>query len=246
MRFTMYFYLEQPEISVEYRRSILSFIKTALTRCNEGKYYEQYYKDTIQKDFNWYAVFPRPVFTSDKILLEKNAFKVIFSTKDTNHSGYILFMAMNEMLHKKFPLENGNHMMLNRVQQNTTKAILSEACIFKTSIGSPCVVREHNRDNNQDRYYSITDSGYDEVLTAALRRQAKDAGFDEQDVERILAKAVRGKKVIVKHYGQSIDTTQGIFILNGPSLILQHFYEVGICSRRSAGFGSIELIAERG
>ena len=51
MRFYLTFELEKSSLPKDYRRIILSYIKKSLTEILDGRYYSQYFKDNIQKDF---------------------------------------------------------------------------------------------------------------------------------------------------------------------------------------------------
>ena len=46
MRLELQFDLDKPEINLDYRRLILSWLKAGVTRCNQGKYYERYFGGT--------------------------------------------------------------------------------------------------------------------------------------------------------------------------------------------------------
>ena len=51
MRFYLTFELEKSSLPKDYRRIILSYIKNSLSEILDGRYYSQYFKDTIQKIF---------------------------------------------------------------------------------------------------------------------------------------------------------------------------------------------------
>lgn len=51
---------------IEYRKVILSYIKNAISKCNNGKYYEHFFKDTKQKDYCFSVILPNPTFTKMK------------------------------------------------------------------------------------------------------------------------------------------------------------------------------------
>lgn len=52
------------------------------------------------------------------------------------------------------------------------------------------------------------------------------------------------KKVVIKHYKRYIDNTVGFFEIEADSKILRYFYNVGIESRKSIGFGMIDLLKQ--
>ena len=100
------------------------------------------------------------------------------------------------------------------------------------------MVREHDRETNRDTYYSCEDEGYPDKLEQALKTQAEEA------VESSKLHCVTGRKVVVKHYGVYLDATIADFTVSGKNEILQCFYQNGVCSRRSSGFGMLEILEE--
>ena len=71
MRFYLTFELEKSSLPKDYRRIILSYIKKSLTEILDGRYYSQYFKDNIQKDFCFSLKLPKAKFTKDDIILEE-------------------------------------------------------------------------------------------------------------------------------------------------------------------------------
>ena len=72
----------------------------------------------------------------------------------------------------------------------------------------------------------------------------RQAGFSEDEINKIKVSPIQCKKVVVKHYGRYIDITTGMFEIQANNEILQYFYDQGIGSRKSAGFGMIDLITQ--
>ncbi len=102
---------------------------------------------------------------------------------------------------------------------------------------SPLCIREHNEEKNKDYYYSIQHKDFFEITNKKINRQLIDSGINGE-VEMIY---VSGKKMVVKHYGIFIECTIGRILLKGDKKALQHLYENGIGSRKSAGFGMFEI-----
>ncbi|WP_180272783.1 CRISPR-associated endoribonuclease Cas6 [Konateibacter massiliensis] len=241
MKFCLDFYLQGNYLHKDFRKCIASFFKKSLTEANEGKYFDRFYKDTCQKNYTWHLVMHQPQYKKDQIILGDNEIKLIVSTDNVDGTGFILYSAFMGQKHKEFPLPNSNSMVLKNVSQLKERIITKEKALFKTAVGSPVCIREHNRETNKDRYYSVVDNEFSAVTTEALKRQAKEAGFLEEDVEQIKFIPIQCKKIVVEHYACYIDATVGMFELHGPSLLLQHFYQNGIGSRRSIGFGMIQV-----
>lgn len=244
MRFCLTLELKESNIPLDYRRIILSYIKNALSKCNDGKYYDKYFKDTIQKDYSFSVVLPKPNFTSNNIILNSKEIKILFSTDDKSKTGLILFSAFIAQKNKTYPLPNNNSMTLKSIKNNKEENISNSKVIFKTSIGSGLCVRDHDKVTNRDNYYIFSDDKFREKLRVVLSNQAIQAGFSESESTNIKVNPIQCKKVVAKHYNTYIDTTVGMFEIQGSSNILQHFYNVGIGSRKSGGFGMIDLVTQ--
>ena len=91
MRLELQFDLDKPEINLDYRRLILSWLKAGLTRCNQGKYYERYFGGTEQKDYSFTVLLGRAKFTREKIYLPEPKMKVIFSADNRHKTGLIFY-----------------------------------------------------------------------------------------------------------------------------------------------------------
>lgn len=76
MRFQLQFSLEKNELPLKYRKMSMSSIKFSLQECNNGRYFERYYKDTIQKDFTYADILSGSRFIEDTISLDNNSFKI--------------------------------------------------------------------------------------------------------------------------------------------------------------------------
>ena len=69
MRLELQMELLKPEIDIDYRRIIISYLKFALEHCEGGRFFEKFYKnrDNIVKDYCFSTVFSKPRFTKEKI-----------------------------------------------------------------------------------------------------------------------------------------------------------------------------------
>ena len=74
MRLELQMELLKPEIDIDYRRIIISYLKFALEHCEGGRFFEKFYKnrDNIVKDYCFSTVFSKPRFTKEKIYFDKN------------------------------------------------------------------------------------------------------------------------------------------------------------------------------
>lgn len=244
MRFTLKFEIKKNIFPIEYRKLILSYIKNAISECNGGKYYDIFFKDTIQKDYCFSVMLPKAKFNKEHIELESNEIKVLFSTENKNKVGFILFSAFIAQKNKEYPLENSNSMILKNIKNEKECEILNSKAIFKTTIGSGICVRDHDRESNKDIYYVYSDKEFKEKLQTILRNEVIRAGFREEEANKIKINPIQCKKVVIKHYRRYIDATTGMFEIQADNIILQHFYNIGIGSRKSAGFGMIDLVTQ--
>lgn len=244
MRFTLTLELKDRIFPIEYRKLVLSYIKNALSECNNGKYYDEFFKDTIQKDYCFSVVLPRAKFNKDNIELEGNEIKILFSTEDKKKVGFILFSAFILQKNKAYPLKNNNFMVLKNIKNEKEEEILNSKAIFKTTIGSGICVRDHDRESNKDIYYVYSDKEFREKLQVILNNELIKAGFTKEEANEIKVNPIQCKKVVVKHYRRYIDTTIGMLEIQADNKILQHFYNVGIGSRKSAGFGMLDLVTQ--
>ena len=122
--------------------------------------------------------------------------------------------------------------------------ILNSRAIFKTSIGSGICVRDHIKENNKDNYYIYTDTNFNEKLRVVLNNQLLKGGFNKTDIDNVILNIIDCKKVVAKHYRRYIDLTTGIIEIKANPNILQYIYDVGLGSRRSSGFGQLDLITQ--
>lgn len=244
MRFKLDFTIDRSELNADYRRCILSFIKNALSQSVNGDLLERYYKDTNRKDFSWTMIVSHPQFSKEKFRFADNKFSLVFSTDDKKQTGMYLMLAFLNQKNKRYPAEEGNYFTLRNIVQLDQKTIKGTTVRFVTMPGSSLVVREHDRETNRDKYYSCEDEGYADKLEQALKTQSEMAGFPKAAIDSIRLDSVTGRKVVVKHYGIYLDATIADFTVSAENRILQYFYQNSVCSRRSSGFGMVDIVEE--
>lgn len=242
MRIRLEFSLENNECPQEYRRCIISFIKNALIKAQEGKKFEEYYHDTCQKDFTWGTILPDAVFKKRKIILSDTRFTVIMSTDDRKQTGFYMMMAFIRQKGRKYPMGSTNYMTLKSVKQSDQQVIVKNECQFKNMPGSPVVVREHHKEKNRDKYYTVEDELFKEKLLESIKCQLQIAGYSENMIKGMEVEIINGRKILVLHYGVYIDANIIDFKIKAPALILQHLYQNGVASRKSAGFGMLDVL----
>lgn len=241
MRIKMQFELIKNQVPLDYRSSIMSFIKHTLSSVKDGKYFEMFYKDTMAKDFTWCVMFHHPSFLKDIITLSDSQITMLFSVRNADTKGLILVNAFLNQKGKTFALPLQNSMTLKSVQLLPEKSITGKSAIFKTAPGSSMCVRQHDKESNQDTYYTPADDDFDSFFLQTLKYQLIRAGFSQQKAENVRACFVHYKKLVVKHYHTYMDTVIGSFAMEADADVLQYFLDSGIGSRRSEGFGFINL-----
>lgn len=242
MRFKVELEFKEPIIVKEYRKVVMSLIKKSLTELADGRYFSEYYQDTIQKDFCWKLRLSIQKFEKNNIILNNNKAVLTISTDDSKRTGYYLFSSFLKQKYKQFNMPNGNYLIIKNVSQVEQKFIMSEKAIFKLGEGNGFCVREHNKETNQDKYYNIADGEiFTEKATELIKRQVLAAGFTK-DVDTIKFTPIHCEKVVISHYGCLIDATVGLIELEAKADILQYLYQNGIGSRRSQGLGYIDII----
>lgn len=244
MRFVLTVELQDNKLPIEYRSLILSYIKNTLSKCNDGKYFDKFFKDTIQKDYCFSVILPKSKFTQNYIELQSKEIKIAFTTDDRSNTGFILFNAFIAQKNKAYKLPNQNYMVLKSINKNKREEIVADKAIFRTTIGSAICVRDHNRENNSDNYYIYSDENFSEMLNKVLKNQLIAAGFTEDEAKEVIVKPIQCKKVVVKHYRRYIDTTVGMLQIKAEPYILQYLYDSGIGSRKSSGFGMLDLFTQ--
>ena len=240
MRFYLTFELEKSSLPKDYRRIILSYIKKSLTEILDGRYYSQYFKDNIQKDFCFSLKLPKAKFTKDEIILEDNSIKVLFTSDDRQKTGLLLQQAFMKQKNKKFLITNQNSITLKQIHQQREQKITSSKVIFKKY---GLCIRDHNKETNKDNHYVYSDEKFNEQLKVVLKNQISQTGFSKDIVDSIKFSPINCKKVLVKHYDTYVDTTVGSFLLEGNPLLLQYLYDVGMGSRNTM-FGYLDLLTQ--
>lgn len=223
MRFKLVFDLENENMSINYRTSILSYIKKSLEDYNEEEY-RRFYKerDPIMKPFTWSVFFKESEFEGEKIIVHSKVMEVNFSTSDYC-AGIALYNAFNLQRNKKFSLYQ-NSMILKNIILLPEEKIKSEEITIKFL--SPVVARF--RENQKDYYYSYEHKEFLDTLKLNVRIQLQNSGLPENLAENLKLEPINAKKVIVKFYEKKMETSIGTFGLSGNRELLNYLYKTGM------------------
>lgn len=234
MKIRSIFELDKKEMNIDWRRTVMSFIKTALKK-EVPELYEEFYgegKVTV-KPYTYWTVLPGAKFKEDLIILDKNEFTFFLSTNDVKIAMYFL-NAFLSLKNKRMPLADKNYMRLKELKTIKEKPIIENEIII--NMLSPMVVRQHYRDR-PDKYILYNEQGFYKVFGQSVLAQI---GYNDQLPE---IEPIKCKKVIVKAFGGKIPASLGIFKLRGDKKVLNKLYMNGIGSKSSAGFGKFEILS---
>lgn len=238
MKLAVEFSLKEPEFPLDFRRTMLSFLKRCLTDANQGKFMDKYYEAGKEKDFTFSVFFVRPDFQKDRILLKQASGKLLFSCAE-KFTGFLFFSAFLEQQKKPFPLERGNYLTVQSVRKVMEPETRESRVMIKML--SPLCVREHTREGNRDQYYTYEDAGFEEKAEYVIRHKLIRAGFSEELSGTVHIAPVNCKRTVVEFYNRKIPCSLGYFLLEGERAALNHLLKAGLGSRCSAGFGMPEL-----
>lgn len=238
MRFKFLFTLVNEKFPIQYRKSIMSFIKMSLQGYDEKEFNKLYHaKDPIMKPYTFAVFLKNPKFEENFILLEDKKVELNFSIQDYNIA-ISIYNSFNHQLHKSFPLIQ-NSMTLQKISIIPEKQIKTDEILIKFI--SPLVVREHNSETKKDYYYSFQHEKFQEMLRINIREEIKNTDIPEKLVENFSIEAVNGKKAVIKFYEKQIETSLGVYKLKGNPELLNYLYKSGIGSKRSSGFGMFSI-----
>lgn len=244
MRLELSFELKKSRLPADNKRLWISFLKHALSRAGDGRFYERYFSGTPQKDYTFSIILPGARFQGEDVFLSDNSMKLLFSADDKKKTGLIFYQAFIAQKNREFPLPDGNSMLLKKIVQLPEKLIMGNKAVFRTTLGGGIVIRQHDRKTNKDKFFSYEDEGFCEQMRQVLGYQAREAGFSEQDGKDIKFTPLQCKKVLVKQWKIWVDVTCGTFMLEGKPELLQYLYQAGLGSKHSMGYGMLDFLTE--
>ena len=244
MRLELTFELDKAELPQDNKSIWISYLKNVMTNCADGKFYDEYFSSSIVKDYAFSIILPKPKFFNNKVILQSNCVKMIFSADDRHKTGFIFYSAFIENKNKRFLLPDKNAMILKNIRNLQEKKITSKQVIFKTVTGGGLIIREHNREQNKDFYYTYADKEFGVQAERVIKQQAVAAGFPQSKADCIRIMPLKCKKIVVKQYGIYIDATIGFFEVEADIDILQYFYQAGMGSKHSMGYGMMDVVEQ--
>lgn len=237
MRYKLFFELENKKISIQYRKSILSFFKKSLSEYDKVVYEKLYHaRDPIKKAYTFSVFFRNSKFSNNEIIVDSKEMELNVSIADYEIA-INLYNAFNHQINKRFHLDN-NSMILKNITLIPEKQINTEEITIKFM--SPLIARQ--RENRKDYYFSVESEKFLETLRNNIREELKLTNYPIEIADSIKLEKIKGKKTVIKFYEKQMEATIGIFKLIGNKELLDFLYKAGIGSRRSSGFGMFEII----
>ncbi len=219
----MYFELEQPQLDIQYRKSMISYIKHALQEYDENLY-QEIYAGNNKKTFTWAPILSNPKFGQESIELQDNNFSILFSAYNYLYALH-LYNAFLSQKQKKFSL-NQNSMTLKNIVMIPEKIINSNK--IQVKMASPIICRNHNQETRKDMYYSFERTEFQKYIKINILEQMKAEGLDSSLLEGFKITPINGKKTIIKLYEKKIEASIGQFELQGNKQLLDYLYRAGI------------------
>lgn len=190
MRYKLFFELENKDISIQYRKSILSFFKKSLSEYDNEIYEKLYHaKDPIIKPYTFSVFFKDSEFKENRIIVNSKQMELNISIADYEIA-VILYNAFNHQRNKIFHLEH-NSMTLKNIVLIQEKQINTEEIAIKFM--SPLIVRQ--RENEKDYYFSVEGEKFLETLKINIKEQLKLTNYSMDIVDSIKLEKLMEEKL---------------------------------------------------
>lgn len=237
MRFKMYFELEKANISIQYRKFLISFIKNAINKYDENLF-KEIYKDNNKKTFAFATILPEPYFKCDNIELKSNKFSVIFTIYNYVYALHIYNSILKQKF-QKFSLHQ-NSMTLKNIVMIKEQDI--DCDFINIKMISPIICRNHDRVTLKDMYYAYNRKEFEKYIKINILEQMKHENLNEDLIENFKIEPIKGKKIVVKLYEKQIECSIGTFRLEGNTELLRYLYKSGIGAKKAMGFGVFDIV----
>lgn len=237
MRLKLFFELENHKIDVQYRKSIISWIKHALENYDKNLY-QEIYDSNHKKTFTFATILQKPQFQKKEVILENNQFSVVFSAYNYVYALHI-YNAFLKQKYQKYSLHQ-NSMTLTNIILIPEKEITEDKITIKMS--SPLIVRNHDRETLKDIYYAFNKEGFEKYLRINIEEQLQAENLDTKILEEFKITPIKAKKIIIPVYEKMIECSIGIFEMKGDKTLLNYLYRAGVGAKKAMGFGLCEII----
>lgn len=242
MRFTVELLLENETIPKDKNRIILSILKNCYSSYSQ-EYYQNLYEDSANKvkNFTFSLYMPNCKFLREEIHIPDKKIFLNFSAY-SHEDGIMFYNSLLNSKGKQYPVKN-NQIQIGKLRLIKEKTIYSNEAVFKTM--SPIVVREHKNDNKKTWYHSLNSKEGQAIFINNLKYQLEDV-FGEKgllDFKDVYVEvSSRNREVKVKNYGIEVLSNIGKLKIKAKPYILDYLYRSGIGSKRSSGFGMMDIV----
>lgn len=237
MKYVLNFKLENNYIKRDYRSTIISFFKKAISNYMDGHFFDEYYNENAdKKSLVWSIRLVEPKFEKDQISLGSNLFEITLRIQDEK-TALVYYSSILGMKNLAFNIGDDNKMTLTQIRMVRDAEIISDIVEFK--VFSPICLRQHDKETNIDRYISIEDEDFGLELNRKLK---EDLQYYDQEIDELLFNFDSLRKTVVNAYGLMFPVTVGSFIVKGDPKVLNIIKDRGLGSKRNSGFGMIEPV----
>lgn len=234
MKLVLGFELSSEKVDIDYRSSILSFIKHLLSTKYEDDYNSLFSNPTM-KSYTFSVYFPNITMEEGSVRAGEKQMSVTISGYDHALIAKLYNASLHEK-HKGYPMKN-NTMVLQRVRLDNAKKRLKERSVIKFLC--PLIVRK--RIGNKDTYLTYKDEDFNKYVNITISNLFKQLEISKDNIN-IDLKPFNARTTVIKHGQLMYQANIGTFILEGDTGILEVLYQTGIGSRRGQGFGMFEII----
>lgn len=232
----LHFNLKNNTFPINYNSAIVSFIKQCVDDYCHALY-EGLYGENVLKSYTFNVFLPGAKFKTDKIELSKKNINIFFSSYYMNELTlfYTIFM---KAINKKIYIKD-NVIFLDNVQKIVKQNIKNDYCLIK--FVSPLMVREHDKEKNQDKYLIYSDYNFEKKIKDSvycaiekMELQIPSKNFSILPIEP--------KKIVVRHFDIMANANIGLYLLKGDKKCLNFVYAKGLGSHTSSGHGMFNVI----
>ena len=231
---------DRVEIPKAYRNNLLSLFKHLFNLGNE-KFFNDYYGNKLEnkmKPFTFTTYLP-DIYNKEgsrNITLSKGYFSIFVSTNDFNFLG-VLITGLNSLkgfTPFSFPIKLLNYSFLPE------RVDFDSVVTYKTL--SPIVVTKYENRKSKG-YYKFNEKGFIEGLKESIKvANSKVYSINEKAFDDIIIETSGMKNVYIHFKEHIINCNSGYIRVTANPIIQKFIYDIGVGSRRSQGFGMLEVI----
>jgi len=222
-------------LPVDYRSGFMSIIKS-VTQSESSICYDIYFGHRVVKPYTFAVYFGKNSTIKNEYIFFNGHIQFNFKT---NSKGILLWLYNHLYREKKFPLYN-LVVEVKNINVIKEKIIENNKIIFKTL--SPLLVRSHE---NPNHYLCPKCENFDgdekfyEAFKFNIKELLRNLNIEYNEVKFT---PIRMKKITIKHMGMIFPAGAGIFQLDGIPEVLNLINQIGLGSRRTQGFGMVEVV----